>query len=53
MNALLSPEVKEALSKTLSHMPPAQAVGGEVTSWADLYSLMAMLYEMVPGRRSL
>src|SRR5438445_7700317 len=31
-------------------MPPEQAVGGEVTARSDLYSLGAMLYEMVCGR---
>ena len=35
---------------TVSYMPPEQAMGGEVTPSSDLYSLGAMLYEMVAGR---
>ncbi len=35
---------------TVSYMPPEQAMGGKVSEKADLYSLGAMLYEMVTSR---
>jgi hypothetical protein len=35
---------------TVNYMPPEQAMGGEITPRSDLYSLGAMLYEMVCGR---
>jgi tetratricopeptide (TPR) repeat protein len=35
---------------TVNYMPPEQSTGGEVTPQSDLYSLGAMLYEMVAGR---
>jgi tetratricopeptide (TPR) repeat protein len=35
---------------TYYYMPPEQAMGGEITAQADLYSLGAMFYEMVAGR---
>ena len=39
-----------SMAGTPYYMPPEQAVGGDITPRADLYSLGAMLYEMVTGR---
>jgi tetratricopeptide (TPR) repeat protein len=35
---------------TASYLPPEQALGAEVTPQSDLYSLGALLYELVTGR---
>jgi serine/threonine protein kinase len=35
---------------TVAYMPPEQAMGGKITTKADLYSLGAMLCEIMTGR---
>ncbi len=50
--AMDQPRITQAgmMVGTVSYMPPEQAMGGEPKFRSDLYSLGAMLYEMVTGR---